>query len=101
MGAAPGAPLATSSMMAMGCSLRGLSDVMITTSARVLATFPITGRLARSLSPPAPNTMTTRPGPSAGDRPVISRAAFNASPRAAGVWAKSTRTWNGWPSSTS
>ncbi len=48
--------------MVRGFSLRGLSDVMTTTSASSLATSPISGRLARSRSPPAPNTTITRPG---------------------------------------
>ena len=55
------APAITSSMIASGSSLRGLSEVTITRSARRRAASPISGRLARSRSPPAPNTATSRP----------------------------------------
>ena len=81
-----------------------------TTSANDEATCPNSGRLERSRSPPAPKTTMTRPPswrPRAGAaergeaaRSASSRAAFSASARAAGVWAKSTRTAKGWPSST-
>ena len=85
----PLAPLATSSMIANGCSFRGLSEVITTLSASSHATFPIRGRLVRSLSPPAPKTMSTRPWPPPGSAlcPVSSRAAINVSSSAAGVWA--------------
>ncbi len=59
------APLATpdmtASMIDSGDSERGLSDVTIVTSENVEATRPISGRLARSRSPPQPNTVMTRP----------------------------------------
>ena len=43
-------------MIASGSSERGLSEVTITTSASRAAISPISGRLPRSRSPPAPNT---------------------------------------------
>ena len=48
-------------MIASGSSERGLSEVTIVTSARSAATLPISGRLPRSRSPPAPKTTMTRP----------------------------------------
>ena len=49
-------------MIASGSSERGLSEVTIATSAqRAPATAPISGRLPRSRSPPAPKTTITRP----------------------------------------
>ena len=42
--------------IAAGSSLRGLSSVTMTRSARLQATSPICGRLPRSRSPPQPNT---------------------------------------------
>ena len=48
-------------MIASGFSLRGLSEVTTTWSARSTAILPISGRLPRSRSPPAPNTTSTRP----------------------------------------
>ena len=59
------APRITSSMMRAGSSLRGLSDVTTTTSLSRAATMPISGRLVRSRSPPAPKTVTRRAWPSA------------------------------------
>ncbi len=58
-------------MICVGSSLRGLSDVMTITSLIRPATAPISGRLVRSRSPPAPNTVTTRPR--ASGRAVSSR----------------------------
>ena len=55
------APWRMSWMIASGCSLRGLSEVTTTTSARSAAILPISGRLPRSRSPPAPKTTSTRP----------------------------------------
>ena len=43
-------------MIASGSSLRGLSEVTMTTSARSRAILPISGRFWRSRSPPAPKT---------------------------------------------
>ena len=48
-------------MIASGGSERGLSEVTITRSASRAAISPISGRFARSRSPPAPNTTSTRP----------------------------------------
>ena len=53
-------PRRISPMIASGSSLRGLSEVTITTSACSHATAPMSGRLARSRSPPAPNTTIRR-----------------------------------------
>ena len=50
------APCSTSWMIASGSSQRGLSEVTMATSASSAATFPISGRLPRSRSPPAPKT---------------------------------------------
>src|SRR5581483_9811539 len=61
---AAGCPPATSAAIASGASLRGLSEVRIARSASSRATLPIAGRLARSRSPPAPNTTVNRPRPS-------------------------------------
>ena len=47
-------------MIASGSSERGLSEVTIATSASRAAISPISGRLPRSRSPPAPNTAITR-----------------------------------------
>ena len=47
-------------MIASGSSLRGLSDVTTTKSASRAATAPISGRFARSRSPPHPNAQITR-----------------------------------------
>ena len=54
-------PRRTSSMMRFGSSVRGLSDVMTTTSLKRPATAPISGRFVRSRSPPQPNTVISRP----------------------------------------
>ena len=51
-----GAPATISSTIACGSSLRGLSDVTITTSASSDAIRPISGRFSRSRSPPQPKT---------------------------------------------
>ena len=48
-------------MIACGSSLRGLSEVTIGTSLPASAARPISGRLARSRSPPQPKTQITRP----------------------------------------
>ena len=45
---------------APGSSVRGLSEVMTTTSLSFAATAPISGRFVRSRSPPHPNTVMTR-----------------------------------------
>ena len=50
-------------MIASGSSERGLSEVTIVTSASSAAIFPMSGRLPRSRSPPAPKTTMTRPDP--------------------------------------
>ena len=71
---------ATSSTIACGSSLRGLSEVRIATSASSDAIRPICGRLPRSRSPPAPNTQITRPLAS-------SRAARRTFSSAPGLWA--------------
>ena len=55
------APGSTSAMIASGSSDRGLSLVMIVRSAAADAAAPIRGRLARSRSPPQPNTTISRP----------------------------------------
>ena len=54
-GAGP-APATISATIASGSSERGLSEVTTTTSASRAAISPISGRLPRSRSPPAPNT---------------------------------------------
>ncbi len=59
-----------SAMIRCGSSERGLSEVTNTTSASRAAISPISGRLPRSRSPPAPNTHSTRPR-----RPAAARAA--------------------------
>ena len=48
-------------MIASGSSERGLSEVTIATSASRAPISPISGRLPRSRSPPAPNTAITPP----------------------------------------
>ena len=48
-------------MMSSGSSLRGLSEVSTARSAKRVATEPMTGRLARSRSPPHPKTTITLP----------------------------------------
>ena len=58
-------PTSASLMMASGSSLRGLSEVSTTKSLPRPAASPISGRLARSRSPPQPNTVMTRPLPPA------------------------------------
>ena len=67
-------------MIASGSSERGLSEVTITRSASAAAAFPISGRFARSRSPPAPKTTCTRPS-------VSSRAARSTLSSASGVCA--------------
>ncbi len=47
-------------MMLSGDSERGLSEVTMALSASRAATAPISGRLPRSRSPPAPNTHMSR-----------------------------------------
>ena len=66
-------------MIASGSSERGLSEVTIATSASRAAIAPISGRLPRSRSPPAPNTAITRCSAS-------SRAARSAFSSESGVW---------------
>ena len=78
---APGpAPSRISSMIASGLSLRGLSDVMTTLSARRVATSPMSGRLPRSRSPPQPKTQCSRPA-------VIARASVRTFSSASAVCA--------------
>ncbi len=55
------APGVISAMIASGSSLRGLSLVTIARSAFAVAARPMSGRLARSRSPPAPSTTINRP----------------------------------------
>ena len=57
----PGAPASTSRRILAGSSPRGLSSVTITRSDSRAATAPISGRLPWSRSPPAPNTVISRP----------------------------------------
>ena len=59
---------------------RGLSEVRIARSASSDTTRPISGRLPRSRSPPAPNTTVSRPSP----RPRAARMTFSSE---SGVWA--------------
>ena len=61
-------------MIASGSSERGLSEVTITRSASRAAISPISGRLPRSRSPPAPNTQITRPPPDPASRQLAGRA---------------------------
>ena len=61
--ARPVIPRRISSRIASGGSLRGLSEVTITTSESRDATAPMSGRLVRSRSPPQPKTVMTRRGP--------------------------------------
>ena len=56
-------PTNASLMMARGSSLRGLSEVNTTKSLPRAAASPMSGRLARSRSPPQPNRVTTRADP--------------------------------------
>ena len=51
-----GRPATISRKIAFGSSLRGLSDVSTTSSAKAAATAAIFGRFPLSRSPPAPNT---------------------------------------------
>ena len=76
--ASPGMPARISPMIASGSSERGLSEVTIATSASRAAISPISGRLPRSRSPPAPNTAITR-------RSASSRAARSAFSSESGV----------------
>ena len=55
------APASISASMPSGSSERGLSLVKIATSASPAAAAPISGRLARSRSPPQPSTMVRFP----------------------------------------
>ena len=57
---AAGTPRLISSMMRDGSSLRGLSEVMTTTSLSRDATAPMSGRFVRSRSPPHPKSVITR-----------------------------------------
>ena len=54
-------PLRISSIIALGFSVLGLSDVITAKSASSVAIFPIMGRVVLSLSPPHPKSTTTRP----------------------------------------
>src|ERR1035441_311823 len=54
-------PTSASFMMASGSSERGLSDVSTTKSLPLPAASPISGRLARSRSPPHPKSVMTLP----------------------------------------
>ena len=55
-------PTSASFMMSSGSSVRGLSEVSTTKSLCSPAAMPISGRLARSRSPPQPNSVMTRFG---------------------------------------
>src|ERR1700730_12366286 len=63
-------------MIAAGSSERGLSEVRITRSASFRAISPISGRLPRSRSPPAPNATWTRrsAGPARAGAPPLGQA---------------------------
>ena len=76
----PGAPASTIARMELASSLRGLSSVTIPTSASSAVTRPISRRLPRSRSPPAPNTTINRPE-------TCGRNAAIAASSASGVWA--------------
>ena len=78
--AALATPSATWSTIASGASERGLSEVTTATSASRPAISPISGRLARSRSPPQPKTTITRP-------PVTALAARSRLSSESGVWA--------------
>ena len=58
---APGAAARMARRISAGSSERGLSSVTMARSAPSAAALPIRGRLARSRSPPAPNTTIRRP----------------------------------------
>ena len=89
---ASGQPLRISARMAAGSSLRGLSSVIIISSASLAAIAPIFWRLVLSRSPPQPNTTFSLSG-------VCARKASSATSSASGVWAKSIiiRAPAGWP----
>ena len=70
----------TAARIAAGSSVRGLSSVTKTTSAAAAAAAPISGRLPRSRSPPAPKTTSSRPM-------TCGRSAVSAVVSASGVWA--------------
>ena len=76
----PSIPARISPMMAWGSSVRGLSEVTTTRSAREAAMDPIRGRLLRSRSPPQPKRQITL-------RSVRSRTVVRMFSRASGVWA--------------
>ena len=78
--ATAGADRITGVTIDSGSSERGLSEVTIAWSASSVATRPISGRLARSRSPPAPNTTTSRPR-------VCGRSARSTVSSPSGVWA--------------
>ena len=71
-------PASISASIASGSSERGLSLVRIATSARRAEAAPISGRLARSRSPPQPSTMHRRP-------PVTGRSARSTASTAPGL----------------
>jgi hypothetical protein len=73
-------PSATWATIASGTSERGLSEVTTATSASRPAISPMSGRLARSRSPPQPKTTITRPS-------VTALAARSRLSRESGVWA--------------
>ena len=75
-----GMPRSISSMIRAGSSVRGLSEVITTTSLRRAATMPINGRLLRSRSPPQPNTQINLAW-------LCARRVFSACCSASGVWA--------------
>ena len=68
-------PAMISAMICSGSSERGLSEVTTATSASRAAISPISGRLPRSRSPPAPNTQSTRPWPAASEPRQLARGA--------------------------
>ena len=77
---ARGQPDSASRRIAAGSSVRGLSSVSHTRSAWRQAASAMSGRLARSRSPPQPKTTITRP-------PVTALAARSRLSSEWGVWA--------------
>jgi hypothetical protein len=73
-------PRSTSARIRSGSSVRGLSLVATTRSLQRATPSAIRGRLARSRSPPQPNTVISRP-------PVSGRSVRTSFSTASGVWA--------------
>jgi hypothetical protein len=78
--ATSGTPASTACRMAAGFSVRGLSSVTITRSARWLAIAPMIGRLPGSRSPPQPKITISLPR-------TAGRSAWSACSSASGLWA--------------